>query len=532
MKAIDCVFVGHYALSITRQIQQAEIGFGKDSSYYFDALEKSFIVYQNNKYTSSQLYNIFYSKGEGDLSFDHVTFEHSFNTAISNIGTSLIRKGFSIDFVNTFNKGRKELAEKLTENEVVLLAIPTTFYISIFPIVQIISFIRRYSKVPVVVGGPFIRNIVSTYRQDQDQLDHMLNRIGADYIVYSSEGEGSLGELITALKNGEPVSKVPNLYYRDHQNSFRFTYESAENNGMHERASDWRFFKDHIPELVNIRTTKSCPFDCAFCGLPVAGGKWSRLPNEEIEEELRTLHETGKKPGIFFIDETLNFPVPRFKEMLQMMIRNKFGFNWEAEIRCDTLDRETVELMKESGCQLVHLGIESGSQKVLDNMVKRVNLDDYYRSMELLNEYGILTSALILVGFPGETEETFRDTFNFIETARPTLFRVHRWFYDHDTPVHQKRDEYKISGGGYNWSHYTMDSTKAHELSTELSLNVKNSIHTDDYSMAFYLINKGYSKERVKYFLRLFDLAVKEKCQRGPQENIDRYVEKMKTALN
>jgi radical SAM PhpK family P-methyltransferase len=382
-----------------------------------------------------------------------------------------------------------------------------------------------------VVGGPFIRNIVSAYRHKQDELDRMLNRIGADYIVYSSEGEETLSKLIAALKNGERAETVPNVYYREN-GSYRYTYEAAENHTLEKRMSDWRYFKDHIPELVNIRTTKSCPFDCAFCGLPVAGGKWKRVPNEEIEEELRALHETGKKPGIFFIDETLNFPVPRFKEMLQMMIRNNFGFKWEAEIRCDTLDRETVALMKESGCQLVHLGIESGSQQVLNNMVKRVNIDDYYRAMDLLHEYDILTSALILVGFPGETEETFRDTFNFIETAQPTLFRVHRWFYDHDTPVHAKREEYKIDGGGYNWEHYTMNSTTAHELSTELSLNVRNSIHTDDYSMAFYLLNKGYKKENVKYFLKLFDLAVKEKCSNGSQENIDQYVEKMKTALN
>ena len=57
MKEIDCVLVGHYALSISKQIQLAEFGFGKNSSYYFDALEKTFINYDNNKYTTSQLYN-------------------------------------------------------------------------------------------------------------------------------------------------------------------------------------------------------------------------------------------------------------------------------------------------------------------------------------------------------------------------------------------------------------------------------------------------------------------------------------------
>ena len=152
--------------------------------------------------------------------------------------------------------------------------------------------------------------------------------------------------------------------------------------------------------------------------------------------------------------------------------------------------------------------------------------------MDLLNEYGILTSALILVGFPGETQQTFRETFDFIETYKPTLFRVHRWFYDHDTPVHQMREQYQINGGGYNWTHSTMDSATAHVLATELSLGIQNSIHTDDYSMAFYLLNKGYSTEKVTHYLKLFDLAVKEKCSANNQLIIDGYVEQMKTALN
>ncbi len=172
--------------------------------------------------------------------------------------------------------------------------------------------------------------------------------------------------------------------------------------------------------------------------------------------------------------------------MLRMMIKNKFDFKWEAEIRCDTLDREALDLMKESGCQLVHLGIESGSQQILDKMVKRVEIEKYYAAMELFHEYDILTSALILVGFPGETVDTYKETVNFIEATKPTLFRVHRWFYDHDTPIHQKKDEYQIMGGGYNWTHYTMNSDTAHQLATDMSYTVKNSIHTDDYSMAFF----------------------------------------------
>lgn len=532
MSQIDCLLIGHYALSVNKQVQLAEMAFGKGSLYYHDALEKTFVAYKGRNYTSSQLYNLFYSNGSGDLSFDHVTFEHSCNTAVANIGTYLLRSGFTIEVVNTFNKGRAVLPDMLSRNEVLAVAITTTFYISAFPIAQIVRFIRKHgSRARIIVGGPFIRSLVSTHASDPAELTRLFRSLGADYYVCSSEGEETLARLIQALKTGAPVHGIPNVFHRS-GDAFACASTKAEDGAFDRRMVDWSYFGEHVPELVNIRTTKSCPFDCAFCGLPVTGGRWRRLPVDELEQELRTLHGTGKRPGVFFIDETLNFPPERFKAMLRMMIRGRFGFKWEGELRCNILDREAVELMAESGCQMAHLGIESGNQGMLDRMRKGVKVEEYRRAMELLHEAGIMTSALILVGFPGETQESFRDTFDFIEAARPTFFRVHRWFYDHETPIHERREEHRITGGGYVWRHATMDSATAHELATELSLNVKNAIHTDDYTMAFYLANKGYERGKITAFLRLFDLAVKEKCRPRPDErSIEAYLYRASTAL-
>lgn len=532
MEDIDCLLVGHYALSVGTQIKLAESAFGKNSPYYLDALEKTFLTYKNKKYTSSQLYNLFYTEGEGDLSFDHVTFEHSFNTAIANIGTYLLRKGLTIDYVNTFNKGKQRLASLLSENRVVAVAIVTTFYITGFPISQIVSYIRKYSPdVNIVVGGPFIRNLLTTYKNNLSKLNIVLEQMGADFYVYSGEGERTLSSLIEALKTRDQNNKVANIFYKCGE-QFVFSYEETENRPFNQPMSDWRYFIEDIPDLVNIRTSKSCPFDCAFCGLPVAGGKAKLLPVSEVEKELRSLRDTGKEPGIFFIDETLNFPETRFKEMLRMMIRNDFPFKWEAELRCNSLDSETVQLMADSGCQLVHLGIESANQNILDKMSKRVDVNDYYRALDLLNEHNIMSSALILVGFPGETERSFQDTFDFIEKWQPTFFRVHRWFYDHETPVHRNRQDYRLQGGGYNWKHFSMNSIEAHKLADTLSLTVQNAVHTDDYTMAFYLLTKGYSKAKVRSFLSLFDLAIREKCQDACAERINSYVNQMKTVLH
>ena len=532
MSQVDCLLIGHYALSVNKQVQVAEIAFGKNSLYYYDTLEKTFIMHEGRNLTSSQLYNQFYSNGHGDMSFDHVTFEHSFNTAVANLGTYLVRNGVSIDLVNTFNQGRRRLPDMLAHTQFVIAAIPTTFYISAFPIAQIVRFLRSHGlQGKTVVGGPFVKNVASTYAGNAAALARIFDSIGADYYVSSSDGEQTLLRLIQALKAGTDTSAVPNLYIR-HAHGYHFTGARPEQLTYGRSMVDWELFADHVPEIVNVRTSKSCPFDCAFCGLPVTGGKWKSVPVEEIESELNALRGQGRQPDVFFIDETLNFPPRKFSEMLRMIIRNNYNFKWEGELRCNTLDRETVRLMSESGCQMVHLGIESGSQRILDNMTKRVQLDEYYRALDLLNEFEIMTTALILVGFPGETEETFQETFDFIESRRPTLFRVHRWFYDHETPVHADRERYDIEGGGYQWKHATMDAARAHELATHLSLDVRNAIHTDDYSMAFYLAHKGHSHAQIRNFLSAFDKAIKHKCRSVPGTSVpQKYVDELKTAL-
>jgi radical SAM superfamily enzyme YgiQ (UPF0313 family) len=72
-----------------------------------------------------------------------------------------------------------------------------------------------------------------------------------------------------------------------------------------------------------------------------------------------------------------------------MMIKNKYEFKWNSFFRCQFADREVVELMKESGCEGVFMGIESGSDKILENMNKASRIEKYYEGIALLKEYDI-----------------------------------------------------------------------------------------------------------------------------------------------
>jgi radical SAM superfamily enzyme YgiQ (UPF0313 family) len=122
-----------------------------------------------------------------------------------------------------------------------------------------------------------------------------------------------------------------------------------------------------------------------------------------VEREFRTRHEIGVR-FLNVIDDTFNVPLPRFKDLLRMMIRNRFGFQWISFLRWGNTDDETFDLMREAGCVAVLLGIESGDPTVLRHMNKKATPDRYRYGIARLNAAGIASFASVIIGFPGETD--------------------------------------------------------------------------------------------------------------------------------
>jgi radical SAM PhpK family P-methyltransferase len=280
---------------------------------------------------------------------------------------------------------------------------------------------------------------------------------------------------------------------------------------------NWDLFSDRVGEFVPVRTAISCPFRCAFCGFPEHAGQHQTADIEAVENELNRLARIKPVKSVNIIDDTFNIPPRRFKEILRLMVKNKYPFKWNSHFRCQFVDRETVQLMKESGCEGVFLGIESGSNRILKNMNKATTVEKYLAGIKLLEEYGILTFGSFIVGFPGETEETVQDTIQFIEESGLDFFRAQLWYCEPVTPIWRKREEYKISGSNFQWTHNTMDSQKACDLIEEIFLAIKNPIWVPQYNFEcdglFKLIHRGFTLEEVKHFLINFNNAVKERLE-------------------
>lgn len=508
---MDCLFIGHNEMEFPTY-EQTIRQMGIESGAYRD-LNLNFVQYQNRLYTISELFNHFFYHGN-ENGKEHFHLGDRFNTAIAYLGTYLYRRGLNFTYVNDFQNHKDELRAKLKSDDLLTVAIPTTLYTVAFPIIEIVEFIRKYNrKVKIILGGPFVSGQVRS-QDDPFSLEYLLRVIGADFYINSSQGEATLVQIIKALKENLPLREIGNLIYFD-KGEMITTPLQLEDNHLAENMVDWSLFAGHVGQYAAVRTSISCPFSCAFCGFPQHAGRYQTTPPELIEAELNSLEKLGTVTSVSFVDDTFNVPPDRFKEILRMMIKNKYSFKWNSYLRCQYIDEETVALMKESGCEGVFLGIESGSPQILQNMNKGATLEKYRRGIELLKQHDILTYASFIIGFPGETDETIQETIRFIEETQPTFFRTQLWYCDPITPIWKESDQYQIKGSQFEWSHATMDSKKACDWIDQIFCSVQNSIWLPQYNMEFFgvfhLLHRGLSVDQMKQFIQAFDAGVREK---------------------
>src|SRR5262249_38024075 len=139
-------------------------------------------------------------------------------------------------------------------------------------------------------------------------------------------------------------------------------------------------------------------------------------------------------------------------------------------------DAETIELMGRAGCEGVFLGVESGSDQMLGTMNKTARRKDYMQSIPLLRQAGISTHANVIVGFPGETWETYQATVSLIEEAKPDFYRAQLWYADPVTPIWERREQFGVKGSAFAWSHNNMDFHMACDWVDKMFVSIENSV--------------------------------------------------------
>ncbi len=163
-----------------------------------------------------------------------------------------------------------------------------------------------------------------------------------------------------------------------------------------------------------IKVSRGCPHHCFFClATPVSGSKVRVRSAENIIEEIKECVEKYNIKNILFWSDIFNQNRDWTIDFCEKLIESGLKITWSSNTRADTADEEMAELMYESGCRLVSIGVESGSQYVLDKMGKKTTIDQIRDTVKIFKKAKIKIYNYFVIGLPWDDEDTVADTIDF-----------------------------------------------------------------------------------------------------------------------
>jgi len=316
-----------------------------------------------------------------------------------------------------------------------------------YQVAKIAKDVREDCK--VIVGGPH-----ATFLPDQT-----LRECRYIDIIVRGEGEETIRELVEAFEEGE-WAKVRGITFRK---------------GNHIISNEPRPFIKDIDEIpfpswdllpmdkyqfygqryATMLTSRGCPFNCSFCASSrLFGGFWRGRNPENVVEEIRILHEKFGIKNVEFIDDTFTLDQKRTERICDEIVREGLDISWGASSRVDTLSRGLVEKMRNAGCWILFLGIESGCQKILDAIGKRINIEQARKAVKIVKEAGIQVLGSFIIGFLQDTIETVNETIRFAKTLNLDYAEFSVLTPYPGTPIyeHAKKNNLLLTE---DWSKYT-----------------------------------------------------------------------------
>lgn len=240
------------------------------------------------------------------------------------------------------------------------------------------------------------------------------------------EYDRTIEKLAEALDKGEPLENVKGIAFRKTDGSIFKTQAAEYITDLDSIPFAAEFIKNHLDERnyffpaaaypeIQIFTGRGCPCMCNFCVYPqvMHGHKYRERSPENVVAEFEYISENFKDvKEVVIEDDTFTADKNRVKEICRLLIEKKLNkrFRWLCNARVNTLDLETMKIMRKAGCRLIIPGIESGSQQILNNIKKGTKVEQFFSYARNAKKAGLKIHACYMVGNEGETKETMQET--------------------------------------------------------------------------------------------------------------------------
>lgn len=160
-------------------------------------------------------------------------------------------------------------------------------------------------------------------------------------------------------------------------------------------------------------TSRGCPCHCSFCSKAVFGSKYRTQSSIRVVDEIEYFHHRLGIKEIAFYDDVFTLDKRRTYAIADGILRRGLKICWTCESRVNLVDKDLLRHIKQAGCYSIAYGIESGSQKMLDVLDKDATLEQAEEAVRISNEVGLQTVGYFMIGSPGETPGTIKETIEF-----------------------------------------------------------------------------------------------------------------------
>ena len=172
-----------------------------------------------------------------------------------------------------------------------------------------------------------------------------------------------------------------------------------------------------------MNTSRGCPYNCSFCSVESIWGKqYTYFSADRIISEIEYLFKHYNAKGIYFREDNFTLNQKRTDEFCKKMLQKNIKVHWACETRVDNLTEELIELMSAAGCKAFYLGVESGSQKILNNINKQITVEQIENTINWCKKYDIRTYCSLITGLPDETYEDYLFTKKMMDKLKPYAY--------------------------------------------------------------------------------------------------------------
>jgi len=332
-----------------------------------------------------------------------------------------------------------------------------------------------------LIGGPHASFVAADLIGEAPWID----------VVVMGEGDQTIVELVKTLSDGGDLAGVAGIAFRKNGravlNPPRPLIKDLDSLPLPARdllpISKYRALK--VP--CTVITSRGCPFGCIFCSAPKMFGRGVRYRDPGlVVDEIEMINRELGFQEINIVDDTFTVKEPHVQAICQGIRDRGLNITWSVYSRVDTINPRVLRTMKEAGCTWVCFGLESGSQKILDTIKKRITTAKSREGVRMATESGLNVLASFILGLPGEDPETAGQTVGLAKELFDT-YKVSYGFHllapMPGTEVRERAEEYGIRILTQNWSRYNANQPVA-ETTTFSASQMMDIVHAYDHDVS------------------------------------------------